>query len=165
MKTVPVLITTLTLLATAVATADDVMPKSRADALAMEAQDALPLTRFYDPPPLGKRIPGTLLRSEPFNGYSLPPGRARCDTVCVAGARWHTRCGVGSRADPRGFAAARRLAGHRLGAWHKRRRSHVAPSLMKDIEYGSEGLMPMVAAGFAVIATDYAGLGTRPQSV
>ena len=31
---------------------------------------------------------------------------------------------------------------------------------MKDVEYGSEGLMPMVAAGFAVIATDYAGLGT-----
>jgi pimeloyl-ACP methyl ester carboxylesterase len=35
-----------------------------------------------------------------------------------------------------------------------------APSLMKDVEYGSEGLMPMVAAGFAVVATDYAGLGT-----
>jgi pimeloyl-ACP methyl ester carboxylesterase len=31
---------------------------------------------------------------------------------------------------------------------------------MKDVEYGSEGLMPMVAAGFVVIATDYAGLGT-----
>ena len=31
---------------------------------------------------------------------------------------------------------------------------------MKDVEYGSEGLMPMVAAGFAVVATDYAGLGT-----
>jgi alpha-beta hydrolase superfamily lysophospholipase len=31
---------------------------------------------------------------------------------------------------------------------------------MKDVEYGDEGLMPMVAAGFAVVATDYAGLGT-----
>jgi hypothetical protein len=35
-----------------------------------------------------------------------------------------------------------------------------APSLMKDIEYGNEGLMPMVAGGFAVVATDYGGLGT-----
>ncbi len=35
-----------------------------------------------------------------------------------------------------------------------------APSLMKDIEYGDEGLMPMVASGFAVVATDYVGLGT-----
>lgn len=34
-----------------------------------------------------------------------------------------------------------------------------APSLMKDVEYGTEGLMPMVAAGFAVVATDSAGLG------
>jgi pimeloyl-ACP methyl ester carboxylesterase len=31
---------------------------------------------------------------------------------------------------------------------------------MKDVYYGAEGLMPMVAAGFAVVATDYHGLGT-----
>jgi pimeloyl-ACP methyl ester carboxylesterase len=36
-----------------------------------------------------------------------------------------------------------------------------APSAMKDVYYGSEGLMPMVAAGFAVVATDYHGLGTE----
>jgi pimeloyl-ACP methyl ester carboxylesterase len=29
------------------------------------------------------------------------------------------------------------------------------------VYYGSEGLMPMVAAGFAVVATDYHGLGTE----
>jgi pimeloyl-ACP methyl ester carboxylesterase len=32
---------------------------------------------------------------------------------------------------------------------------------MKDVYYGAEGLMPMVAAGFAVVATDYHGLGTE----
>ena len=32
---------------------------------------------------------------------------------------------------------------------------------MKDVYYGDEGLMPMVAAGFAVVATDYHGLGTE----
>jgi pimeloyl-ACP methyl ester carboxylesterase len=36
-----------------------------------------------------------------------------------------------------------------------------APSLQKDMEYGEEGLMPMVRAGFAVVATDYHGLGTQ----
>jgi len=36
-----------------------------------------------------------------------------------------------------------------------------APSLQKDMEYGEEGLMPMVRAGFAVVATDYHGLGTE----
>ncbi len=35
------------------------------------------------------------------------------------------------------------------------------PSTMKDVYYGDEGLMPMVAAGFAVVATDYHGLGTE----
>ena len=42
-------IAALSLLACATANADD-LPKSRAEALAMEAQDALPLTQFYDPP-------------------------------------------------------------------------------------------------------------------
>src|ERR1700677_4666876 len=73
-KPIPILIAALSLLTAVAATADDMMPGSRAQALAMEAEDALPLTRFYDPPPLGDRTPGTLLRSQPFDGYSLPPG-------------------------------------------------------------------------------------------
>jgi hypothetical protein len=55
--------------------ADDVLPNSRAEALSMEAKDALPLTPFYDPPqPFEKASPGTLIRSEPFVGYSVPKG-------------------------------------------------------------------------------------------
>jgi hypothetical protein len=55
--------------------ADDPLPNSRAEAIAMEAKDALPLTRFYDPPrPLVPAAPGTLLRAEPFAGYHIPPG-------------------------------------------------------------------------------------------
>ena len=70
-----VLIAALSMLAAVTAIADDGLPKSRAEALAMEAKDALPLTNFYDPPdPLGARAPGDLIRSEPFLGYSLPPG-------------------------------------------------------------------------------------------
>jgi hypothetical protein len=55
--------------------ADDVLPNSRAEALSMEAKDALPLTPFYEPPqPFEKAAPGTLIRSEPFAGYSVPKG-------------------------------------------------------------------------------------------
>jgi pimeloyl-ACP methyl ester carboxylesterase len=35
-----------------------------------------------------------------------------------------------------------------------------APSLMRDVYYGEEGLMPMLRAGFAIVAPDYHGLGT-----
>ena len=74
-KTSRILIAALSVLAAVTATADDVLPKSRSEALAMEAKDALPLTNFYDPPnPLGARTPGALIRSESFQGYSLPPG-------------------------------------------------------------------------------------------
>ena len=74
-KKTPALIAALSMLATVTATSDDVLPQSRAEALAMEAEDALPLTSFYDPPdPLGARAPGALIRSEAFQGYNLPPG-------------------------------------------------------------------------------------------
>jgi len=55
--------------------ADDAIPKTLAEAIEMEAQDALPRTAFYDPPePLPAAAPGTLLRSEVFDGYELPKG-------------------------------------------------------------------------------------------
>ena len=161
MKTVPVLIATLSLLAAAVATADDVMPKSRAEALAMEAQDALPLTPFYDPPPLDGRTPGTLIRSEAFTGYSLPPGAHAVRILYVSRA-------LDGAPDAASGVVLIPAGSPPRGGWPVIVWAHgtsgvarmCAPSLMKDVEYGSEGLMPMVAAGFAVVATDYAGLGT-----
>ena len=161
MKTVPVLIATLSLLAAAVATADDVMPKSRAEALAMESQDALPLTPFYDPPPLDGRTPGTLIRSEAFTGYSLPPGARAVRILYVSRA-------LDGAPDAASGVVLIPAGSPPRGGWPVIAWAHgtsgvarmCAPSLMKDVEYGSEGLMPMVAAGFAVVATDYAGLGT-----
>src|SRR6202000_2521960 len=35
-----------------------------------------------------------------------------------------------------------------------------APSLMRDLYYGDEGLPEMLQGGFAVVAVDYHGLGT-----
>jgi hypothetical protein len=159
--TVSVLIAALSLLPAIAARADDGMPKSRAQALAMEARDALPLTRFYDPPPLGGRFPGTLLRSESFGGYALPPGAHAVRILYVSqtlDGALDAASGVvliPAGSPPRG--------GWPIIVWAHGTNGVArmcAPSLMKDIEYGSEGLMPMVAAGFAVVATDYAGLGT-----
>jgi alpha-beta hydrolase superfamily lysophospholipase len=141
--------------------ADD-MPQSRTEALAMEARDALPLSSFYDPPaPLPPAPPGALIRSEPFAGYELPPGAHAVRML------YHSRARDGRDV---ATSAVLLLPGGTppVGGWPVIAWAHgtsgvarqCAPSLMRDVEYGSEGLMPMVAAGFAVIATDYAGLGT-----
>jgi alpha-beta hydrolase superfamily lysophospholipase len=149
-------------LLTAVTTWADELPKTRAEALALEAQDALPITRFYDPPsPLPSAPPGALIRSEPFAGYALPPGAHAVRML------YHSRARDGRDVAtsavvllPRGTPPA---GGWPVIAWAHGTSGvarQCAPSLMRDVDYGSEGLMPMVAAGFAVIATDYAGLGT-----
>jgi len=51
------------------------MPKSLAEADAMERGDRLPISDFYSTPKnLGASKPGDLLRQESFAGYALPPG-------------------------------------------------------------------------------------------
>ena len=156
------LIAALTMLAAVAAMADDDLPKSRAEALAMEAKDALPLTSFYDPPrSLGGRSPGALIRSAAFHGYSLPAGAHAVRVLYVSRALDGSPVAAsGVVLIPAGTPPRR---GWPVIAWAHGTSGVArmcAPSLMKDVEYGSEGLMPMVAAGFAVIATDYAGLGT-----
>jgi len=128
----------------------------------MEQRDALPLTDFYTPPtPLPPSPPGTLLRSEAFTGYDLPPG-ARAVRIL-----YHSKARDGRDVAASGVvlipAGTPPAGGWPLIAWAHGTSGvarQCAPSLMKDLEYGSEGLMPMVAAGFAVVAADYAGLGT-----
>jgi len=160
-KAIAVFAASLGLLGAVRAGADEQMPRSRAQALAMEAEDALPLTRFYDPPPLGTRAPGTLIRSQRFNGYSLPPGAHAVRILYVSRALDRKRVAasgvvlIPAGSPPRGGWPVIAWAHGTSGVARM-----CAPSLMKDVEYGSEGLMPMVAAGFAVVATDYAGLGT-----
>jgi hypothetical protein len=144
------------------ALADEALPTSRAAAQALEAKDALPLTRFYDPPrPLPAAAPGTLIRSEAFGGYSLPRGATAVRIL------YHSRSLGGEDVAASGVvlipAGTPPPGGWPVIAWAHGTSGvarRCAPSLMKDIEYGDEGLMPMVAAGFAVVAADYAGLGT-----
>jgi pimeloyl-ACP methyl ester carboxylesterase len=151
------------LAAESIAFADDIpgLPRSLAQAVKMERADALPRTAFYDPPSLAGTRPGELLRKEPFRGYAVPKG-ARAVRIL-----YHSLNGEGGDTATSGVVLI--PAGHPpSGGWPVIAWAHgtsgvarmCAPSLEKDMEYGEEGLMPMVRAGFAVVATDYHGLGT-----
>jgi hypothetical protein len=141
---------------------DDGLPQTRAAARALEAAYALPLTSFYDPPvPLPAAAAGTLIRSQRFEGYQLPAGASAVRIL------YHSRALSGADVAASGVvlipAGTAPAGGWPVIAWAHGTSGvarRCAPSLMKDVEYGAEGLMPMVAAGFAVVATDYAGLGT-----
>jgi pimeloyl-ACP methyl ester carboxylesterase len=139
------------------------MPKSLAEADAMEQADRLPLTDFYSTPQnLAAGHPGDLLRQESFTGYSLPPGATAVRIL------YHSLDATGRDVATSGVVL---IPGGTLppGGWPVIAWAHgtsgvarlCAPSAMKDVYYGAEGLMPMVAAGFAVVATDYHGLGTE----
>ena len=139
------------------------MPKTVAEAKAMEAADRLPLTDFYATPAnLSATKPGDLLRKEPFAGYTLPKGatavRILYHSLDASGRDVATS---GVVLIPGGSAPS---GGWPVIAWAHGTSGvarRCAPSAMKDVYYGEEGLMPMVAAGFAVVATDYHGLGTE----
>jgi pimeloyl-ACP methyl ester carboxylesterase len=139
------------------------MPKTVAEAKALEQADRLPMTDFYSTPAnLAATKPGELLRSESFSGYSLPPGATAVRIL------YHSLDATGGDVATSGVvlipAGPKPATGWPVIAW-AHGTSGVArlcgPSTMKDVYYGAEGLMPMVAAGFAVVATDYHGLGTE----
>src|SRR5258706_5986957 len=139
------------------------MPKPLAEAAAMEQADRLPITDFYSTPStLSATKPGDLLRKEAFAGYSLPKGatavRILYHSLDATGQDVATSAAV---LIPAGTPPR---AGWPIIAW-AHGTSGVGrlcpPSAMKDVYYGDEGLMPMVAAGLAVVATDYDGLGTE----
>lgn len=140
------------------------LPHSLKEAVGMEHADALPLTHFYDfkPAALATSKPGDLLRQESFDGYTLPEG-ARAVRILYHSLDAHGR-------DVATSAVVLLPAGHApLGGWPVIAWAHgttgvarmCAPSLQKDLAYGEEGLLPMVRAGFAIVATDYHGLGTE----
>ncbi len=138
------------------------MPKSLDEAIAMERADAMPLTAFYDTPALTSSKPGDLLRQEPGNGYELPDGASAVRIL------YHSLSADGADVATSGVvlipAGAAPAGGWPVIVWAHGTSGvarQCAPSLEKDMEYGEEGLMPMVRAGFAVIATDYHGLGTQ----
>jgi len=138
------------------------MPKTLAAAIAMEQADALPIGDFYSTPAnLLQTKPGDLLRKESFAGYTLPKGATAVRIL------YHSLDATGGDVATSGVvlipAGTAPATGWPIIAWAHGTSGVArlcAPSAMKDVYYGDEGLMPMVAAGFAVVATDYHGLGT-----
>jgi hypothetical protein len=122
----------------------------------------LPLTKFYDTPdPFPAGQPGELIRSEPFYEYLLPY------TISAVRILYHSRslrekdvAASGVVLLPRGTAPA---GGWPIIAWaHDLTGSarQCAPSLVKTLNEGP--LLSMYAGlGYAVVAPDYAGLGTN----
>jgi pimeloyl-ACP methyl ester carboxylesterase len=137
------------------------MPHSLAEAIQMEKATALPLTPFYRQPSLQGTQPGDLLHKAVFSGYNLPKG------VRAVRILYHSRDAHGKDVATSGVvlipAGKRPAKGWPVIAWAHGTTGVArvcAPSLDKNLSYGEEGLFPMVRAGFAVIATDYHGLGT-----
>ncbi|HVS86963.1 MAG TPA: lipase family protein [Candidatus Acidoferrum sp.] len=125
------------------------------------APRTLPLTKFYDAPnplPVGK--PGELIRSEPFGEYDLPY------KISAVRILYHSRSPSGEDVAvsgvvlvPDGMPPA--------GRWPVIAWAHdfigsarqCAPSLLRNLNEGP--LLSMyVGLGYAVVASDYAGLGT-----
>lgn len=125
----------------------------------------LPLTKFYDTPdPLPSGKPGDLIRSIQFDEYDLPP------EVNALRFLYHSQTAAGADVAVSGVIlfpdAAPPVGGWPVIAW-----AHswtgiartCAPSLARNLQHGPF-LAMYVHLGYAVVATDYAGLGTTSRS-
>jgi hypothetical protein len=125
------------------------------------APRTLPLTKFYDTPtPLPAGKPGELIRSERFDDYDLPYD------ISAVRILYHSRSPGGEDVAVSGVV----LVPHKTppaGSWPVIAWAHdfigsarqCAPSLQRNLNEGP--LLAMyVGLGYAVVASDYAGLGT-----
>jgi len=127
-----------------------------------ESRRTFPLTKFYDPPnPLPSKNPGDLIRSEEFEEYDLPPG------VLAVRILYHSRSATGQDVAASGVVlypeAKAPAGGWPVIAWAHALRGvarQCAPSLARNLQHGPI-LAMYVNLGYAVVATDYTGLGTR----
>jgi hypothetical protein len=119
------------------------------------------LDKFYDvsnPLPPGK--PGDLIRSEEFDEYALPPG------ILAVRILYHSRSANGDDIATSGVVlypdAETPRGGWSVIAWAHSLNGvarQCAPSLARNLLHGPF-LSMYVNLGYAVVATDYAGLGT-----
>jgi hypothetical protein len=123
---------------------------------------ALPLTKFYDTPvPFTAGRAGELIRSEPFDDYALPL------EVSAVRILYHSRSAAGTDVAVSGVVLIPE-GRPPAGGWPVIAWAHgfsgvarqCAPSLMRNVYYGPF-LSMYVGLGYAVVATDYAGLGTN----
>jgi hypothetical protein len=111
-------------------------------ALQAQKADALPLTSFYDTPvPLPPGRPGSLINSEPFEEYQVPPG------VGAVLILYHSRSASGQDVASSGVVLVP-FGTPPAGGWPVIAWAHgtsgiarmCAPSLMKDVYYSWEDL-------------------------
>lgn len=122
----------------------------------------LPLTRFYDTPhPLPAGTPGELIRSQPFDEYELPY------SVSAVRILYHSRSAAGEDVATSGVVLFPYDKTPPAGGWPVIAWAHgatgvarsCAPSLTRNLGHGPF-LAMYVNLGYAVVAPDYAGLGT-----
>ena len=128
-----------------------------------EIQRELPITRFYDvPDPLPAGKPGTLIRSQEFDQYQIP------FSITAVRILYHSRSAGGEDVAVSGVVLSPYGKKPPAGGWPVVAWAHgfsgvarsCAPSLMRNIGHGPF-LSMYVNLGYAVVATDYTGLGTR----
>jgi hypothetical protein len=137
-----------------------------------EAPEKLPrfhrtfrLTKFYNSPnplPVGK--PGDLIRSQDFDEYSLP---MNVDAMRIL---YHSRSATGQDVAASGVVLYPKgkppADGWPVIAWAHGLNGvarYCAPSLARNVQHGPF-LAMYVGLGYAVVATDYTGLGTSFRS-
>jgi hypothetical protein len=121
----------------------------------------LPLTEFYDTPrPLPPAEPGELIRAMPFEDYNLPP------EVEAVRFLYHSRAAAGADVAASGVVLfpdrEPPAQGWPIIAWAHEFSGvarQCAPSLLRNPEHGPF-LTIYVGLGYAVVVSDYAGLGT-----
>lgn len=132
-------------------------------ALARQRADALPMTSFYRfAGPVPSSPAGTLLRSQVATAYQLPPG-VRAVRIAYLSRSASNRPVIATAVVLIPFGKTPR-GGWPVIAWAHGTSGvarNCAPSLMKNLYYGWMGLFEYPMLGYAVVATDYAGLGTR----
>jgi acetyl esterase/lipase len=142
-------------------------PYTFLQALEIEKRNALPITDFYATPKELKG-PGELLGSEWFSDYTFGGDfkpkdmgiKVKRFLYCSKAARGALVPASGVVLIPYGKPPA--------GGWPVVVWAHgtagvgrpCAPSLMKDLYYSWQGLLQWPMLGYAVVAPDYAGLGT-----
>jgi len=123
----------------------------------------LSMTRFYDAPqPLPAGKPGDLIRSESFDDYDLPL------SVNVVRILYHSRSASGQDVATSGVVLLPAEKKAPSGGWPVIAWAHgitgvarsCAPSLRRNLGHGPF-LSMYVNLGYAVVATDYTGLGTN----
>jgi hypothetical protein len=142
-------------------------PYTFLQALEIEKRNGLPITDFYGTPEELKG-PGELLRFEEFSDYIFGGDFKPTDMgIKVVRFLYCSKAALGELVPASGVVLIP-YGKPPDGGWPVEVWAHGtsgvgrpgAPSLMKDLYYSWQGLLQWPMLGYAVVAPDYAGLGT-----